>query len=149
MQFSYNYSYVYLYKYSYKLLNYKYTIKTIVYYIQLLLKSLNTPADLLSQLVQSISLILRLYACSTSTILLASVQRPQKMQVRIFNNERTTNQKNAMISLYQYMKLHSTLVFKLLSSNCTWLTQLTVIVLFYHGKEILDIHWHSSPLLRY
>ena len=44
--------------------------------IQLLLKSLNTPADLLSQLLQSISLILRLYACSTSAILIASVQRP-------------------------------------------------------------------------
>ena len=39
--------------------------------VQLLLKSLNTPADLLSQLCQSISLILRLYACSTSTILSA------------------------------------------------------------------------------
>ena len=47
-----------------------------VWYIQLLLKSLNTPADLLSQLLQSISLILRLYACSTSAILIASVQRP-------------------------------------------------------------------------
>ena len=44
--------------------------------IQLLLKSLNTPADLLSQLCQCISLILRLYACSTSTNLIASVQRP-------------------------------------------------------------------------
>ena len=87
--------------------------------IQLLLKSLNTPADLLGQLVQSISLILRLYACSTGTILIASVQRPKKMQVRIFSNERTTNQKKAMISLYQYMKLHFTLVFKLLSSNCS------------------------------
>ena len=31
----------------------------------------------------------------------------------------------------------------------TWLTQLTVIVLFYHCKEIFDIHCHSSPLLRY
>ena len=30
-----------------------------------LLKSLNTPADLLSQLRQSISLILRLHSCST------------------------------------------------------------------------------------
>ena len=45
-------------------------------YIQLLLKSLNTPADLLSQLRQSVSLSLRLYACSSSTILIASVQRP-------------------------------------------------------------------------
>ena len=44
-------------------------------FLQLLLKSLNTPADLLSQLRQSIFLILRLYACSTSTILIASVQR--------------------------------------------------------------------------
>ena len=44
--------------------------------VQLLLKSLNTPADLLGQLCQSISLILRLYACSTSTILIASVQKP-------------------------------------------------------------------------
>ena len=44
--------------------------------LQLLLKSLNTPADLLSQLPQSIPLILRLYACATSTILIASVQRP-------------------------------------------------------------------------
>ena len=43
--------------------------------LQLLLKSLNTPADLLSQLRQSISLILKLYACSTSIILIASVQR--------------------------------------------------------------------------
>ena len=64
--------------------------------IQLLLKSLNTPADVLSQLCQSISLILRLYACSTSTILIASVQKAQKMQVRIFDNERMTNQKKAM-----------------------------------------------------
>ena len=48
----------------------------ILLYIQLLPRSLNTPADLLSQLCQSISLILRLYACSTSTILIASVQRP-------------------------------------------------------------------------
>ena len=40
-------------------------------HIQLLLKSLNTPADLLSQLRRSISLILRRYACSTSTILIA------------------------------------------------------------------------------
>ena len=39
--------------------------------IQLLLKSLNTPADLLSQLRQSISFILRLYACSSSTNLIA------------------------------------------------------------------------------
>ena len=61
-------------------------------HVQLLLKSLNTPADLLSQLRQSISLILRLYACFTSTILIASVQRHQKMQVRIFSNERITNQ---------------------------------------------------------
>ena len=44
--------------------------------IQLLLKRLNTPADVLCQLPKSISLILRLYACSTSTILIASVQRP-------------------------------------------------------------------------
>ena len=44
-------------------------------YIQLLLKSLNTPPDLLSPLCQSISLISRLYACSTSTILIASVQK--------------------------------------------------------------------------
>ena len=44
--------------------------------IQLLLKSLNTPADLLSQQRQSISLSLRLYACSTSNILIASVQTP-------------------------------------------------------------------------
>ena len=36
--------------------------------IQLQLKSLNTPADLLSQLCQSISLILRLYACSASSM---------------------------------------------------------------------------------
>ena len=43
--------------------------------IQLLLKSLNTPADLLSQLCQSISLISRLYAYSASTILIASVQK--------------------------------------------------------------------------
>ena len=43
--------------------------------VQLLLKSLNTPADLLSQLLQSISLILRLYACSTGTISIVSVQR--------------------------------------------------------------------------
>ena len=50
--------------------------KSSVLALQLLLKSLNTPADLLSQLLQSISLILRLYACSTSTILIASVQRP-------------------------------------------------------------------------
>ena len=47
-----------------------------IIHMQLLFKSLNTPADLLSQLCQSISLILRLYACSTSTILIASVQRP-------------------------------------------------------------------------
>ena len=45
-------------------------------HVQLLLKSLNTPADLLNQLRQSISLILRLYAYSTSNILIASVQRP-------------------------------------------------------------------------
>ena len=44
--------------------------------IQLLLKSLNTPADMLSELWQSISLILRLYGCSTSTNLSASVQKP-------------------------------------------------------------------------
>ena len=44
--------------------------------LQLLLKSLNTPADLLNQLRQSISMIMRLYACYTSTILIASVQRP-------------------------------------------------------------------------
>ena len=44
--------------------------------MQLLLKSLNTPADLLNQLRRSISLILRLYACSIGTILIASVQRP-------------------------------------------------------------------------
>ena len=45
-------------------------------YIQLLLKSLNTPPDLLSTLCQSISgLISRLYACSTSTILIACVQK--------------------------------------------------------------------------
>ena len=44
---------------------------------------------------QSISLILRLYAYSI-TILIASVQRPEKKQVRIFNNERMTNQKKAM-----------------------------------------------------
>ena len=44
--------------------------------VQLLLKSLNTPADLLSQRPQSISLILRLYAFSTTTILIASVERP-------------------------------------------------------------------------
>ena len=50
--------------------------KLVLHYIQLLLKSLNTPADLLSQLRQSISLILRLYACSTSAILIANVQRP-------------------------------------------------------------------------
>ena len=85
--------------------------------VQLQLKSFNTSADLLSQLPQSISLILRLYACSTSTILIASVQRPYKMQVRIFNNEKSTNQKKAMVLLYQNMKLHFTLVFKLLSSN--------------------------------
>ena len=59
--------------------------------LQLLLKSLNTPADLLCQLRRSISLILRMYACSTSTILIASVQRP-----RIFNNERITNQKKLL-----------------------------------------------------
>ena len=40
-------------------------------YTQLLLKSLNTPADLLGQLRQSIFLILRLYACSSSTNLIA------------------------------------------------------------------------------
>ena len=40
------------------------------------------------------------------------------MQVRIFNNERMTNQKKLWVSLYQYMKLHFTLVFKSLSSNC-------------------------------
>ena len=45
-------------------------------YIQLLLKSLNTPADLLNQQRQLISLILRLYECSTSTTLIVSVQRP-------------------------------------------------------------------------
>ena len=44
-------------------------------HIQLLFKSLNTPAGLLGQLRQSISVILRLYACSTSTILNASVQK--------------------------------------------------------------------------
>ena len=55
--------------------------------LQLLLKSLNTPADLLSQLCQSISLILRLYACSTSTILIES---------QISNNERRTNQKKVI-----------------------------------------------------
>ena len=44
-------------------------------FVQLLLKSLNT-ADLLSQLCQSISFILRLYAFSASTILIACVQRP-------------------------------------------------------------------------
>ena len=41
------------------------------------------------------------------------------MQVGIFNNERITNQKKkAMVSLYQNMKLHFTLVLKLLSSSC-------------------------------
>ena len=40
------------------------------------------------------------------------------MQVRIFNNERITIQTKAMVSLYQNMKLHFTLVFKLLTSNC-------------------------------
>ena len=44
--------------------------------VQLLLKSLSTPADLLSQLRQSISLILRLCACGNSTILIANVQIP-------------------------------------------------------------------------
>ena len=44
-------------------------------YVQLLLKSLNTPADLLSPLCQSISLISRLYAYSTNTILITSVQK--------------------------------------------------------------------------
>ena len=53
-----------------------YIVRILDIIIRLLLKSLNTPADLLSQLRQSISLILRLYACSTSTILIASVQRP-------------------------------------------------------------------------
>ena len=43
--------------------------------IQLLLKSLNTPADLLSQLCRCISFILRLYACSASITLIASVQK--------------------------------------------------------------------------
>ena len=92
-------------------------------HIQLLFKSLNTPAGLLGQLRQSISVILRLYACSTSTILIVSVQRPYKMQVRIFNNDRITNKKNAMVSVYQNTKLHFTLAFKLLSSNCSSYTE--------------------------
>ena len=41
-----------------------------------LLQSLNTPADMFSQLCQPISLILRLYACSISTNLIPSVQKP-------------------------------------------------------------------------
>ena len=42
----------------------------------LLLKSLNTPVDLLSQLCQSTSLSLRLYAFSTGTILIANFFSP-------------------------------------------------------------------------
>ena len=86
--------------------------------IQLLLKSLNTPADVLSQLCQSISLILTLYACSTSTILIASVQRPWKMKSEFLTMKESLTKKKAMVSLYPNMKLHFTLVFKLLSSNC-------------------------------
>ena len=41
------------------------------------------------------------------------------MQVGIFNNERITIK--TMVSFYQNMKLHFTLVFKLLSSNCSFL----------------------------
>ena len=45
--------------------------------VQLPLKSLNTPADMLSQLCQFFFFILRLYACSTDTILTASVDQSQ------------------------------------------------------------------------
>ena len=40
-----------------------------------------------------------------------------------------TNQKKLWVSLYQYMKLHFTLVFKLLSSNCIKVIDVTVYVL--------------------
>ena len=40
-----------------------------------------------------------------------------------FNNKRITNQKKAMVSLYQNTKLHFTLVFKLSSSNCKYPTK--------------------------
>ena len=62
--------------------------------IQLLLKSLNTPVDLLSQLRQSISLILRLYACSSSTNLIAcKCAKTLEDAGQNFNNERITNKK--------------------------------------------------------
>ena len=84
-----------------------------------MLKRLNTPADLLSQLCQANSLILRLYACSTGIISNCKCAKTLEDASQIFNNERITNQKEAMVSLYQIMILHFTLVFKLLSSNCT------------------------------
>ena len=62
--------------------------------IQLLLKSLNTPVDLLSELCQSISLILRLYACSSSTNLIAcKCAKTLEDAGQNFNNERITNKK--------------------------------------------------------
>ena len=73
------------------------------------------------------------------------------MQVRIFNDERISlTNTNAMVSHYQGMKLQFTLVFKLLSSNCTYrVSDRERIQLCYSDRSLIGFHYSTSNNTRF
>ena len=78
--------------------------------VQLLLKSLNSPIDQLCQLHQSISLMLRLYLCSTSTILTASVQTFRRCKSEFLTMKESLTKKNYGITLSKHETIFHTCI---------------------------------------